>query len=110
MSYDGSFDRPVRMALEDGRWHKLGDLAADLGLVRRDVENAVQSLRLQGHPIVASGVRGVCLTDDPARLEQYVQQRRERGVSEYAGTRALRRTARRMREQADTAAHGTLGL
>lgn len=67
---------------------------------RRDVEAAVEELRLAGEPIVG-GSDGLHITEDATELERYVDARRRRIVSIYMGNRSLRRTARRMRERAD---------
>jgi hypothetical protein len=67
---------------------------------RREVEAAVEELRLRGEPIVG-GNDGLHVTEDPVELEAYVDARRRRIASIYLGCRSLRRTARRMRERAD---------
>lgn len=74
-------------------------------LSRRDVEAAVESLRLAGEPIVG-GNDGLHLTEDPVELENYVEARRRRMASIYLGSRALRRTARRLRERVDLTLFG----
>jgi len=65
---------------------------------RRSIEELVEDLRLQGHPIIATNA-GLQLCEDPILLERYVQARRRRMLSEWKGTVALRRTLRRMRER-----------
>lgn len=87
--------------------HTLDELRLDLGVSRRDVEAAVEALRVDGHPIVG-GNDGLHLTSDPVELEQYVAARRRRVVSIYLGTRALRLTARRLRERVDLTLFGSL--
>jgi biotin operon repressor len=79
-----------------GRWQTLSDLATVLHLSRRDVEAAVGTLRLSGHPVVG-GNEGVKLTNDPLELDAYVSQRRYRTAAIHRGTMALRSTLRRMR-------------
>lgn len=83
-----------------GAPYTLGALASHLRVPRRSVEEAVQSLRLKGEPIVG-GNDGLRLVTDPAELDAYIAARRRRGVSEYLGTRALRQTARRLKEAQD---------
>jgi hypothetical protein len=74
---------------------------------RRVIEEAVETLRLRGEPIVG-GNDGLHLTDNPDELDRYVQARRRRAVSIYLGTRALRLTAKHMREAQDAEAGLTL--
>lgn len=87
----------------------IADLALMIGCSRREVEEAVEALRLGGEPIVG-GNDGLRLTEDPDELARYVEARRRRAVSIYLGTRALRRTAARMREVRDERDGLTLGL
>lgn len=76
----------------------IDDLRFALGYTRRDVEAAVESLRLAGQPIIG-GNDGLHLTEDPDELAAYVDARRRRLVTVYAGTRALRRVLRAMRDR-----------
>jgi len=85
----------------------IADLALLCSVPRRSVEEAVESLRLRGEPIVG-GNDGLRLTEDPDELEAYIEARRRRLVSIYAGNRALRRTLRHMKEAADARAFLTL--
>ena len=85
----------------------IADLALMIGVSRREIEEAVESLRLQGEPIIA-GNDGLRLTEDPDELAKYVEARRRRLVSVYKGTRALRSTLRHMKEAQDEAAGLTL--
>lgn len=78
----------------------LDELRLALRVPRREVEAAVEALRVSGEPIVG-GNDGLHLTSDPVELERYVEARRRRLVTIYLGTRALRLTARRMRERTD---------
>lgn len=87
----------------------IADLALMIHCSRREVEEAVESLRLSGEPIIA-GNDGLRLTENPDELAAYVEARRRRAVSIYLGTRALRRTAARMREVRDERDGLTLGL
>lgn len=97
-SVSGSLTAHVLMLLHVP--HTLDELRLDLRVPRRDVEAAVESLRLEGHAIVG-GNDGLHLTSDPDELERYVEARRRRLVTIYLGSRALRKTARRMREATD---------
>src|SRR5688572_2646000 len=72
----------------------------EAGGSRRVIEEAVESLRLKGEPIIG-GNDGLRLTEDPDELAKYVEARRRRLVSIYQGNRSLRRTVRRMREAND---------
>lgn len=86
--------------LSSGRWITLAHLARDLDCSRRDAEQGIEEARLAGHAIVASAF-GVRLTNDPDELDAYLGARRRRLVTIYAGNRALRRTARRLRERTE---------
>jgi biotin operon repressor len=88
----------VLAALRDP--HTIDELRHALGYSRRDVEAAVEALRLAGEPIVG-GNDGLRLTDDPDELSAYVEARRRRMASIYLGSRALRRTLRRIRERTE---------
>lgn len=73
------------------RWTSLG---------RRDVEAAVQELRLAGEPVI-TGSFGVRLSDDPAEVAAAAEGLRRRLVTQYLGVRALRQTAKAMHMAAD---------
>lgn len=86
------------------------DLAARFSLPRRTVEAAIQSLRLDGHP-VRSGSEGVWLAASAAEAEEAAQDLRRRLVTQYRSILAMRRTARRMRaREAGYTAQSELGL
>lgn len=91
--------------LRSGRPLTIDDLRRALVVPRREVEAAIESLRLQGEPIIG-GNDGLRLTDDPIELAKYVEARRRRMVSIYLGSRALRRTARRLQERRDLTLFG----
>jgi len=80
-------------------------LARAVGCSRRDAEAAIEALRLEGHAIVADG-KGLRLTQDPVELQAYLEARRRRLVSQYKGTRALRRALRRLKERTDLTLFG----
>lgn len=92
-------ERSVLWMLRGDRY-TIGELCSQLRKSRREVEEAVEFLRLRGEPIVA-GNDGLHLTEDPDELTAYVEARRRRMASIYLGSRALRRTLRYMRERAD---------
>lgn len=77
----------------------LDRLALILKVPRREVEQAVQSLRLAGHPIVSSG-DGIRLSDDPDEVEACARRLMGRLRSQRLTAVAMRRTARRLREPA----------
>jgi biotin operon repressor len=85
--------------------YTIDDLRRALRVTRRDIEAAVESLRLAGQPIIA-GNDGLRLTEDPAELAAYVEARRRRLVSIYKGNRSLRQTVRRLQEQRDLTLFG----
>jgi biotin operon repressor len=89
-------EQRVLAALQHGRWQTIGDLAVVLRVPRRDVEAAVEALRLGGAPVIAGG-EGVKLTTNAAELEAYIQGRRLRTAAIHRGTMALRSTLRRMK-------------
>lgn len=73
----------------------LRDLAQWCHLSRRDVEAAVQALRLRGEPIVSSA-EGIRLTTDPAEVNECATALRRRLVTQYRTCRAMQNTARRL--------------
>ncbi len=82
-------------------------LAARHHWPRRVVEACVQELRLAGIPVVTDQY-GVHLSDDPDEVTAAAEGLRRRLVTQYAGLRALRRTARRMRVEGDAKRDMTL--
>jgi len=76
------------------------EVRAFVRLSRRDVEAAVEELRLRGEPIVG-GHDGLHVTEDPSELEAYLKARGRRTAQIHRGTMRLRSTLRRMRERAD---------
>lgn len=89
-------DQRVLDALRHGRWSTIATLTEVLHLSRRDVEAAIESLRLQGEPVIG-GSSGVKLTAEPVELEAYLAQRRYRTAAIHRGTMKLRSTLHRMR-------------
>lgn len=73
----------------------IGDIAEELRWTRRQVELAVQSLRMQGFP-VASGRDGVWI-GDAQDMEQTYRYLRGRIASQSVTAWAVRSTLRRMR-------------
>lgn len=74
----------------------IDDVARTLGMTRRDVESAVQELRLRGEPIIDVGRNGLALTSDPDELAAYLEKRRRRTATVHRGTMSMRRTLRQM--------------
>lgn len=85
----------------------LDELRLSLHVSRREVEAAVEALRLSGEPIVG-GNDGLHLTTDPDELAAYVEARRRRLATIYRGNRALRSTVRRLRERVDLTLFGEI--
>lgn len=78
----------------------IADLATLTGHSRREIEEAVEVLRLRGEPIIG-GNEGLKLTESADALGVYLEVRRRRAAQIHRGTMALRRTLRRMRERDD---------
>lgn len=76
----------------------LRDLAMWTHLPRRDVEAAVQALRLSGQPIVSSA-EGIRLSSDPDEVRECATALRRRLTSQAITARAMLRTARRMTDE-----------
>ena len=76
------------------RARKLGELAEDMGVPRRVIEQSIESLRKDGVPIV-TGSDGVWLSTDSRELADAAERLRSRALHILLGARALRRTARR---------------
>jgi len=72
----------------------IGDIAEDMGISRRAVEKAVESMRLAGVPVV-TGSDGAWLSVDPQELADAAERLRSRALHILLGARALRATARR---------------
>ena len=72
----------------------IGSLQEAMGVSRRIVERAVESLRAGGAPI-CTGPDGVWLSVDQQELLQQVDALRRRAIHQLLGARALRQTARR---------------
>jgi biotin operon repressor len=83
------------------------DLAFVLGLSIRQVQSALQSLRLEGKPILSDG-DGIRLAETADEARACADALRRRLVSQYRTYRALRNTARAMRVREDAAARATL--
>lgn len=71
-------------------------MISDAGGSRRVIEEAVESLRLAGEPIIG-GNDGLRLTENPDELAKYLEARRRRAAQIHRGTMRLRSTLRRMR-------------
>lgn len=65
------------------------------GISRRDIEAAIQQLRLEGHPVVTDG-HGVHLSKDPAEVRATAMKLRDRALTQMVTAKALDDTADRM--------------
>jgi hypothetical protein len=83
--------------LRDGQTWTIAALATNHGWPRRTVEACLQELRLAGEPIVTDAY-GVHLARSADEVAECVAALRRRAVHQMLTARALRRTARRMRE------------
>lgn len=83
----------------------IDDLRLMIHVSRREVEEAVESLRLKGEPIIG-GTDGLRITEDPDELAAYLEARRRRAAQIHRGTMRLRSTLRRMREARDLTLFG----
>ncbi len=70
-------------------------LSARLGLPRREIEAAIESLRRDG-VAVCTGRRGVWLTNDPAEVREQYRRLRRRAIHQLANLRRMLRTAEAM--------------
>lgn len=83
------------------------DLAFVLGLSIRQVQSALQSLRLEGKPVLSDG-DGIRLAATADEARACADALRRRAIRQLLTARALRRTARQMQEAEDAAASLTL--
>jgi biotin operon repressor len=83
----------------------LKEIAQECGLSRRAVEQEIQSLRLQGFPVVTNG-DGAWLATRWQEVELCVRRLRRRYMTQAQTARALRKTARRMAEKAELTLFG----
>ena len=85
--------REVRYLLNIGRDHArtIGELAEVLYVPRRTIEEAVQSARLDGVPIV-SGSEGLWIASTPQEARTAALALRRRAITQLVTSRALRRT------------------
>lgn len=91
---------PTRVERDVMSWlgfapHSIDELRYRLNVPRRDIEAAVEALRLRGEPIIG-GASGLHLTSDPSELREYVNARRRRALSIFRGSRALRHTVTKL--------------
>jgi biotin operon repressor len=91
-------ERILHTLVLSGQTWTIEELRRLLQVPRRDVEAGIESLRLAGNPIIADA-HGVRVTNDPDELAAYLEARRRRLVTIYAGNRALRKTLRAMQER-----------
>jgi biotin operon repressor len=83
------------------------DMAFVLGLSIRQVQSALQQLRLAGHPILSNG-DGIRLAQTADEALACAAALRKRALHQWVTARALRRTGRAMRVREDAAARATL--
>jgi len=93
-----ALEREVLEAFGDIESPTIDHLRTWLNVPRRLVEEAVENLRLAGHPVIGDA-HGLHLARDSQELAAYIEARRRRLVTVYAGTRALRPTLARMRAE-----------
>ena len=86
---------------------KQADMAFVLGISVRAVQSALQQLRLAGKPVY-SDTDGVRLAQTADEARACSEALRRRLVSQYKTYRALRNTARRMRDEEAAAQRMTL--
>lgn len=72
----------------------ISQIAEDMEVSRRAVEQAIETLRLTGSPII-SCAQGIYLSTDAQELDAAVDALRRRAIHQLVGARALRATARR---------------
>jgi biotin operon repressor len=84
----------LRLPLGRDRAVTLSELAETLGVSRRVVERAIESLRARGEA-VCTGADGAWLSRDSAELLAQVEALRRRAIHQLVNVRALRATARR---------------
>jgi biotin operon repressor len=83
------------------------ELAERMGVPARTVEELVNEARHAGKAIISDS-DGYRLTDDPDEVDAMVRRLRVRAAHQFGTARALRATARRMRERDDALRNGTL--
>jgi biotin operon repressor len=98
-------NRLLHTLVLSGQTWTIEELRRLLQVPRREVEAAIESLRLAGNPVIADA-HGVRLTNDPEELSAYLEARRRRLVTIYAGNRSLRKTLRRMKARTDLTLFG----
>ena len=98
-------DRVLRLLANAGATQ--ADIAKACHIPIRSVQDIIQSLRLQGEPIVTNG-DGVRLATWAIDVERCAAALRSRAIHQLLTSRALRRTAKRMRAQEDASARLTL--
>lgn len=72
----------------------ISQIAEDMKVSRRQVEKAIEQLRLEGTPI-CSGTEGLWLSLDAQELYEQAERLRSRAIHVLLGARSLRATARR---------------
>lgn len=79
------------------RWTTIEYLSQLEEVPRREIEAAIQELRLGGYPVIGSG-DGVRLSTKPSEIRDYARSRRMRAYEIAKGTRELLAAARRLED------------
>ena len=77
----------------------ISQIAEDMRVSRRAVEQAIEVLRREYGTPICTGSPGVWLTTDSAELYAHAERLRSRAIRVLIGARALRATARRHEKQ-----------
>ena len=85
----------VNLRFGRDRARKLGELAEDMGVPRRVIEQSIESLRKDGVPVCTAG-DGAWLALEADEVRACADRLNRRLRSQYLTVRALRATARRM--------------
>lgn len=88
-------DQQILDELAAGNWHTIGYLSEALRVSRRDIETAIQEMRLRGEPIV-TGAEGVRFSLDPTEVRANAMKLRDRALTQMHTAKALDDTADRL--------------
>jgi biotin operon repressor len=86
---------PANLAaqLRVGTPRSIGEIAEDCGCSRREVEQAAETLAVNGYPLVA-GPRGIYVASSPEQLREYRRQLRDRIRSQMRRVRGVEKAIR----------------
>lgn len=96
-------ERVLYLLVADWQWHTIRDLTIAAGTSRREVEEAIQQLRLEGNPI-ATGQHGVRMAHTADELAESNRSLHHRLKAQYQTLRAQRRAEARLRQRESTQA------